>query len=187
MAKPGPKRTPISIKELHGTTGTRDRRRGPEPIAPGLLIEPPAYLSPAQATRFREILVLAPRNLLRKWDSPTLAAFVVAESLLIEATLARQAEESLLELDSRGRTMVANAVKLQLRALAAMRPFISELGLSPGARASLTIDDGADTDGPEDNRWRRLLEMSRRGRQPDYPPPTAKARKLNGNGSGSIQ
>ena len=93
--KTGRKPKPTALKRLHGTINvTRDRERGLEPLAPGALLDPPEYLSPAQAARFREILADAPANLLRRWDAPTLAGFVIAESAVIEANRARQADAS---------------------------------------------------------------------------------------------
>jgi phage terminase small subunit len=163
---------PLALKKLHGTVEPSDRRRRPEPEAPGLLQDPPAYLSEAQRARFEEVLAQAPRHLLRRWDATVVAGFVIAEAILAEATLARsRAGSGLLAEDAMGRTMIDNLVKAQLRALAALKPFIDMLGFSPSSRANLTIDNGAS---PEANRWIRVKALAE-GRGP--PPTAAEKRK----------
>ena len=156
MGKRGRRPQPTSLKRLHGTFRA-DRVKGPEPLAPGLLLEAPPWLDERQAVRFAEILRDAPRHLLRKWDSAVVASYCVAESLLIEASEARKALESggLLDLDAKGRVMVGNLVKVQLRAMAAMKPFMDMLGLAPSSRANLKLDDGAveDEDPREAAKW----------------------------------
>jgi phage terminase small subunit len=149
--------------KLRGTWRADRHDRGPEPIAPGLLIEPPAYLNEAQAKRFRQILAEAPRHLLRRWDCASLAAFTVAESLLIEATEARKREEenALLDRSEHGQIIIDALVKLQLRALAAMKPYIDMLGFSPSSRTNLKLDASGETDNPDDWRWRKLAALSR--------------------------
>jgi phage terminase small subunit len=167
MGKRGPRRMPLALKKLRGTVEPSDRRRRPEPEAPGLLTAPPAYLSEAQRARFEEVLAQAPLHLLRQWDATVVAGFVIAESILAEATLARRAAGSgLLGKDAMGRTMIDNLVKTQLRALAALKPFIDMLGFSPSSRANLTIDDAAADD---TERWVRVMAMAKGG----GPPPTA--------------
>jgi phage terminase small subunit len=175
MGKRGPRRTPLSLKELHGTAEPVDRRRSPEPVAPGLLVEPPDYLNRGQRRRFAEVLEIAPRHLLRRCDATVVAGFVIAESLLAEATRARNAAEhgGLVELDSKGRVMVGNYVKVQIRSLACLKVYLDLLGFSPSSRANLTIDEAAGDD-PEDDRWRTLVAGMER-------------RKLNGSNGGSIQ
>ena len=91
----GRKPQPTRLLRLHGAY--RQDRHGDrlEPLAPGQLLDPPSYLSEAQAARFREIIETAPQNLLRRWDAPTLAGFVIAESVVIEANKARAAGQLL--------------------------------------------------------------------------------------------
>ena len=156
IGKRGRRPQPTSLKRLHGTFRA-DRVKGPKLLAPGLLREAPPWLDERQAVRFAEILRDAPRHLLRKWDSAVVASYCVAESLLIEASEARKALESggLLDLDAKGRVMVGNLVKVQLRAMAAMKPFIDMLGLAPSSRANLKLDDSAveDEDPREAAKW----------------------------------
>jgi len=159
--KRGPKLKPTTLKRLHGTFNvTRDGKRGPEPLAPGVLLDPPEYLSPAQAARFREILADAPANLLRRWDAPTLAGYVIAESAVIEANMARQADASTFVRSSHGVVVLSAALKLQARYLPLMKSFGELLGFSPAARAGMKIEDSSP--GPDDKRWEEFDRATRR-------------------------
>src|SRR5215472_11827081 len=159
--KRGPKLKPTTLKRLHGTFNvTRDGKRGPEPLAPGVLLDPPEYLSPAQAARFREILADAPANLLRRWDAPTLAGYVIAESAVIEANMARQADASPFVRSSHGVVVLSAALKLQARYLPPMKSFGELLGFSPAARAGMKIEDSSPD--PDDDRWEEFDRISRR-------------------------
>ena len=163
MGKRGPRPRPTMLRKLRGTWRA-DRHDRVEPEAPGVLLTPPTYLNEAQAKRFRQILEEAPRHLLRRWDCASVAAFVVAESLLIEATEARKREEdngTLLDRSEHGQIIIDALVKLQLRAFAAMKPYIDMLGFSPGSRTNLKLDDSGETDDPDDWRWRELAALSR--------------------------
>lgn len=156
----GPKAHPTQLKRLRGTFRA-DRHRGLDPVAPGLLIDPPTYLSEPQRRRFLEILAHAPKNLLRQWDAATLAG--IAESVVIETNEARQREEGnyLLDVTEKGQLMISALLKLQARYLPIMKSFGELQGFSPAARASLKLDDGADLgNDPEDDRWAEIARLS---------------------------
>ena len=166
--KRGPKLKPTTLKRLHGTFNvTRDGKRGPEPLAPGVLLDPPEYLTEAQALRYREILADAPANLLRRWDAPTLAGYVIAESAVIEANKLRQAEGTLFAISSHGDVTLDASLKIQARFLPLMRQFGSELGFSPASRTGLKIEESP-SDDPDAERWREFDRITRRieGREP---------------------
>jgi phage terminase small subunit len=153
--KTGRKRKPLALKRLHGTVNvTREGQRAPEPLAPGELLDPPPWLTAAQARRFREILADAPANLLRRWDAATLAGYVIAESRVIEG----QGGGSPLVVSSHGDGTLSAAAKLQARFLPLMRQFASELGFSPASRASLRIQEAV----PEADaaRWKLWDEVT---------------------------
>ena len=159
--KRGPKLKPTALKRLHGTFNvTRDRKRGLEPLAPGVLLDPPEYLSPAQAARFQEILADAPANLLHRWDAPTLAGYVIAESAVIEANMARQADASPFMRSSHGVVVLSAALKLQARYLPLMKSFGELLGFSPAARAGMKIEESSPD--PDDKRWEEFDRITRR-------------------------
>src|SRR5690349_8418445 len=107
--RPGPKARPTILKQLRGTWRADRHGKRPEPVAPGALIATPPYLSEAQARRFNEILDNAPRGLLRRWDAPTLAGFVIAEDVIAEANIARQTAEGncLLDRTEKGQLMIS--------------------------------------------------------------------------------
>jgi phage terminase small subunit len=153
--KPGTKRTPASLKRLRGSfRAGRDGKRGPEPLAPGALLDPPPWLTAAQAKRFREILADAPANLLRRWDAAMLAGYVIAESRVIEG----QGGGPALVRSSHGDGTLSAAAKLQARFLPLMRHFASELGFSPASRASLRVEESASD--PDAARWQLFDEIS---------------------------
>jgi len=143
---------PTRLLRLHGVY--RQDRHGDrlEPLAPGSLLDPPSYLSEAQAARFREIIETAPQNLLRRWDAPTLAGFVIAESVVIEANKAR-AEGQLLDRTERGALTVAALLKVQRSYLPLMKQFGELLGFSPVSRSTLKIDDSADGENEDPQEW----------------------------------
>jgi phage terminase small subunit len=132
-----------------------------EPFVPGPLLDPPSYLSEAQAARFRETIETAPKNLLRRWDAPTLAGFVIAESVVIEANKAR-AEGQLLDRTERGALTVAALLKVQQSYLPLMKQFGELLGFSPVARSTLKIENPAEEmDDPDSARWEWIKLASR--------------------------
>jgi P27 family predicted phage terminase small subunit len=135
---------------MHRLAGTwrKGRHDGLDPVAPGRLIEAPAYLSAAQRTRFLEIVAAAPANVLRRWDGATLAGYCIAESAVIEANLAfqREGQDHLLDKTEKGALTLSALLKVQARFLPIMKSFGELLGFSPTSRASLKIDDGAISD-----------------------------------------
>ena len=162
MGKRGPRPRPATLHRLKGTF-RGDRHGGREPEAPGPLLRPRRYLNPQQRRRFRQILAEAPRNLLRRMDAPSVAGFIVAESLLAEATEARARKldnGALLDRSEHGQIILDALVKLQLRALAAMKPYIDMLGFSPSSRANMAVDDD-DRYGEDDwTDWDELMRAS---------------------------
>jgi phage terminase small subunit len=125
------------------------------------LLASPGWLTEAQRQRFSEIVANAPKNLLRRWDGPTVAGFVVAESVVAEANRAR-AEGHLLDSARGGVPTVAALLKVQSRFLPLMKQFGELLGFSPVVRSTLTIEDTAkDEDDPDWARWEWIKLASR--------------------------
>jgi phage terminase small subunit len=157
----GRKPQPTKLLRLRGAY--RHDRHGSrlDPLPTGPLLEPPGWLTEAQRQRFDEILANAPKTLLRRWDEPTVAGFVVAESVVIEANRAR-AEGHLLDSARGGVPTVAALLKVQSRFLPLMKQFGELLGFSPVARSTLTIEDTAeDEDNPDWARWEWIKLASR--------------------------
>ena len=158
----GRKPQPTKLLRLRGAY--RHDRHGDrlDPLPAGPLLEPPGWLTEAQRQRFNEILANAPKNLLKRWDGPTVAGFVVAESVVIEVNKART-EGHLLDSARGGVPTVAALLKVQSRFLPLMKQFGELLGFSPVARSTLTIEDTAeDEDDPNWARWEWIKVASRR-------------------------
>ena len=90
MGKRGPKPRPTTLKELHGTVRTPDRRRGPDALAPGVIGEPPGHLTDAQKGRWVQAVRDAPANILRCIDGEILADFVIASEIAEQAIIAQR-------------------------------------------------------------------------------------------------
>jgi phage terminase small subunit len=170
----GRKPQPTKLLRLRGAY--RHDRHGNrlDPLPTGPLLEPPDWLTDAQRQRFHEILANAPKNLLRSWDGPTVAGFVVAESVVMEANKAR-AEGHLLDSARGGVPTVAALLKVQSRFLPLMKQFGELLGFSPVARSILKIENTAEErDDPASARWEWIKLASR-----TYPEgsPEAEARR----------
>ena len=155
MGKRGPRPQPTTLKTLRGTTRTPDRRRGPDALAPGGRIVAPKYFTAAMRKRWRQILRDAPLNVLRPIDSAILTDFVVNEALaecggelVVEGEKAKARNPYLL---------------VYFKAIEAKRAAMRELGFILSARVGLPIDDSGAAD-PEDERWRRLLELAEGGK-----------------------
>lgn len=145
---------PPKSTALHRLEGTfrparHDRRRA-EPVAPGALAElpPPAWLTEAQATLWRDIIARAPAGVLRAADAELFCAYVEL------ADRHRRAVEVQNQLDA-GRvtplltragpgSTVAESPYLRIadRCVMLMARLAAELGLSPLARVRLGAADG---------------------------------------------
>jgi phage terminase small subunit len=167
--RPGTKSKPTALKQLAGTIETRDRRRGPEPIAPGALSDmaPPAHFTDSQKARWYQALRDAPRDVLRKIDADALAVFVLNAELIEIANAEQQKLDSraglrLLVRSYRDGLSLSPYVKLILKATPAMLRAAAELGFTPAARAGMTMKDDGGERTEEDARWDRLFELQKR-------------------------
>jgi P27 family predicted phage terminase small subunit len=166
MGKRGPKPRPTLLKKLHGTYRADRHDHGPEPDAPGLLLEPPDWLPERLGVRFREIIATAPRHLLRRWDMAAVAAFVIAEGQLIDATKALEEPGAawLIDYDAARKVAVTNKLRdLQRKAMESMRHWVDRLGFAPASRSALRLDEGYDErEDPGAWRWRGMFEDAKR-------------------------
>jgi phage terminase small subunit len=131
------------------------------PQPPDGTLVAPSWLTPQQRRRFVELVELQAANIFRPVDETALAAVVVAESMLIEATKARRrrGQGGIFGVDSKGRPMTHPLVTAQIRALKALRPFLDACLLSPGSRNNVKLP--ADEDGLDDGRWARFDALRR--------------------------
>lgn len=144
----GRKPKPGALHDLHGNPGKRTRP--PEPEAPGLLHEPPEWLSEDAKESWRYAMAHAPRNVLRRIDRGLLVGWCVAESLHREATMKQEQAGSLVYkpkgsevfIQSPWLAIINKQFQLMLKAA-------SELGFSPVSRPRLTR--GGDSPDPLPN------------------------------------
>jgi phage terminase small subunit len=142
----GAKPKPTQLKKVAGTW-RRDRTpSGPEPLAPGLIQGPPAYFSARQREIWAETLANAPRQLWRRADAGMVAGYVVGLSLL-ETANAMQAQidegnmRPLLVVGHRGVTVPSPYLRVIRLASEMIARFGAELGMSPSARSTLSVDE----------------------------------------------
>jgi phage terminase small subunit len=159
MGKRGPRPQPTVLKGLRGTLRTKDRRRGPDALAPAGSLTVPGYFTSAQRARWEEILRAAPLNVLRPIDAAILTDFILSETLAEQAYLACNGE---LTVEGEKSTARNPVLLVYFKAVEAKRAAMRELGFTPAARVGLPIDDSSAAD-PEDDYWAEILNP---------PPPT---------------
>jgi P27 family predicted phage terminase small subunit len=140
------------------------RHAGKDPTPVGELMAPPRYLSASQRRRWRQIIAAAPPKLLRAWDESALASFIIAEEVVVETNLARQAgaSRSLLEVNTHGTLSISPLLRLQAQYLPILRALGSELGFSPASRAGLRLPEDDSSSGFDAGRWDDMLEAAQR-------------------------
>ena len=137
----GRKPTPTHLKQLRGNPGKRALPKN-EPVAQGILAEPPSWLPEHAKEGWRYALEHAPAGLLRRIDAGVLAVWVVAESLHRQATekqdavggLVYKPKGSEVHLQSPYLAIINKQAMIMLKAA-------SELGFSPVARPRITGEE----------------------------------------------
>lgn len=137
----GRKPKPTVLKQLHGNPGKRALPKH-EPVAQGILQEPPSWLPENAKAGWRYAMQHAPAGLLRKIDAGVLAVWVVAESLHRDATekqialggLVYKPKGSEVHLQSPYLAIINKQAMIMLKAA-------SELGFSPVARPRITGEE----------------------------------------------
>jgi P27 family predicted phage terminase small subunit len=154
MGKRGPKPKPTVMKELHQTIRTKDRRRGPDALAPGGGLVAPDYFTAELRARWAEILRLAPMGVLKPIDASTLEDFVVNEDT------ARRAYASIgddLTIEGDKATVRNPLLLIYHKAVEAKRAAADRLGFSPSARVGLPVDEHTNQDDSDDV-WAELAK-----------------------------
>jgi phage terminase small subunit len=142
----GTKPRPTELKKIAGTFRPCRATAGPEPLAPGLIQGPPAHFSARQREIWTETLANAPCQLWRKADAGMLAGYVVGLSLL-ETANAMQAEidrgnlRPLLIVGHNNVIMPSPYLRVIRLAAEMIARFGAELGMSPSARSTLSVDE----------------------------------------------
>jgi P27 family predicted phage terminase small subunit len=141
--------TKPKLTELKKLAGTWRRCRAPagrEPLAPGLIQGPPAHFSARQREIWAETLANAPRQLWRAADVGMLEGYVVGRSLLETANIEQAKTDAanqrpLMVLGDRGTLIPSPYLRVIRLASEMIARFGAELGMSPSARSTLSVDE----------------------------------------------
>jgi len=141
----GPKPKPTALKILHGHNNRGGGRKpnAQEPIPPGALSEPPAWLTDDQKTAWAYALDNAPLGLLRRLDRGVLTIWIVAEDAHRRAAQLLQTTQTLL-MRQEGVPMPFPSLYLGIMNKQAliMLKAAGELGFTPASRARVYAPQG---------------------------------------------
>ena len=137
---------------------------GPQPVAPGAILDPPGHFSGRQRVIWQQTLANAPRNLWRGVDAGMLTGYVLGLSLWETANLEQQKldvgnQNPLLVVSERGAIFSPYLRVMRLGAEMVAR-FGAELGMSPSSRSSLSVDEPLATSGKDWSRLDALLKKA---------------------------
>lgn len=137
---------PTSLHKLEGTFNpTRHRRKG-EPVAPGILDEPPFDLTDSQTAIWQECLANAPAGMLKRIDKKVLAVFVEAAdrhntARLCQALLDSDAQLRLLAKGPLGQLVPSPYNTILDRTADTILRAADRLGFCPTARPRIKLDE----------------------------------------------
>src|SRR5215472_630726 len=142
----GAKPKPTALKKIAGTWRPCRAPAGPEPLAPGLILGPPAHFSTRQREIWAKTLANAPRQLWRNADAGMLEGYVVGRSLLETANIEQAKidagnQRPLMVLGDRGTLVPSPYLRVIRLASEMIARFGAELGMSPSARSTLSVDE----------------------------------------------
>ena len=160
----GPKRKPTELKKMAGTFQPCRAPSGPQPVAPGAILDPPGHFSARQREIWQQTLANAPRNLWRAVDAGVLTGYVLGLSLWETANIEQQTldvgnQNPLLVVSERGAILSPYLRVMRLGAEMVAR-FGAELGMSPSSRSSLSVDEPLATSGKDWSRLDALLKKA---------------------------
>jgi len=145
----GRKPTPTALKLLRNNPGRRPLNTR-EPKPPTARSAPPAYLTGAAATEWRRLAPeLARLGLLTTIDRDALAAYCQTFARWREAELEIRKRGMVLK-GRDGGPVLSPFVTVASRALAQMRAWLIEFGMTPSARSRVTTATAAKPDDPFD-------------------------------------
>jgi P27 family predicted phage terminase small subunit len=142
----GPAPTPTALKKLRGNPGKRPLNEAeptPELATPSV----PSHLSKEARREWRRIVPeLEKLGLLTKLDRTALAAYCDAVGRWVQAS--RELEEhGLTTVTPNGYPIQSPWLAISNKALAQLRQFIQEFGLSPASRSRVSATPPADDEG----------------------------------------
>jgi P27 family predicted phage terminase small subunit len=161
--KRGRKPKPTVLHKLHGTFNVT-RHRQDKPAAAEILA-PPAWFDRAQKRRWARMLRDAPKKVLRRADTETMAAYVVAGELIQTAVTAQRKIDATAQLPlvvrtEKGNVAISPYTKILLKAIPMLVRTASELGFTPSSRTRLPGEEEAG-DMSQFERWGEILELGR--------------------------
>ena len=164
--RPGPKRRPGVILDLHGTRRARHKGQPPDAAAKGTLDEPPADLTDAEKACWRHAIDHAPAGVLSTIDTSILRLWAVAEARFLAAKKAQAALDASTQLPLLIKTRSGDLIPspyigIMSKSTTLMLRMVEQLGFCPTARVGLGQGDVRESD-PEDNRWIRLEALRRK-------------------------
>jgi P27 family predicted phage terminase small subunit len=161
--KRGPKPKPIAIHKLEGTFEKSRHGKVREPLAPGALETKaaPAWMNDDQRELWADVLVDAPRDVLRRIDWQLFAAYIELMDRHAKAVVAqRQIDRGRpLPYIAKGAHGVTASPYLRIinHCVILMTRLQSEMGFTPSSRVRLAMDRGGVSPGEaEDDDWSRI-------------------------------
>lgn len=136
----GDKPKPPELKILRMTAKKAEKLLAKRTPTPGLLTDPPEWLTAEQKADWQYAIENAPRDVLRRIDKTVLAGFIVAQDLHKQATLALQKTQMLVKSEKMTVPMQNPYLPIVNRQFVLMMRAASELGFTPCSRAR--IDQG---------------------------------------------
>ena len=161
----GPKRKPTELKKMAGTFQPCRAPSGPQPVAPGAILDPPGHFSARQREIWQQTLANAPRNLWRAVDAGVLTGYVLGLSLWETANLEQQKVDAgnlspLLVIGYRDTAYPSPYLRIIRLAAEMVARFGAELGMSPSSRSTLAADAPPATPGKDWSRLDALLKKA---------------------------
>jgi P27 family predicted phage terminase small subunit len=133
----GDKPVPTELKVLRMTAKKAEKLTRKITPTPGLLIEPPNWLTPEQKEEWRYAIENAPRNVLKKIDKAVLAGLIVAQGTHRKASVAMAQTELLVKSPTQGLPLQNPYLPIVNRQMVLMTRVASELGFTPCSRARI--------------------------------------------------
>jgi P27 family predicted phage terminase small subunit len=146
MGERGPSGKPTALRVLHGDR--KDRINTDEPVPPsGLPAAPEGMSDDVRAVWDYTVSILGPMRLATPADRDALACYCEAVVTHRKAS-AGLAQTGIIVRTSRGNTPMRNPLlAVQRDAAALIRVFAREFGLTPSARAGISLGDGNTSSG----------------------------------------
>lgn len=133
----GRKPKPTHLKLINGNPGKRPLNKA-EPIAPGSLQDAPDWMTGEYVNGWRYAIEHAPQGLLRLIDRSAMAAWVVAETIHRQATIALAKTDLLVKTPQTGAPMQNPYLPIINRQAQIMLKAAAELGFTPSSRSRVS-------------------------------------------------